>query len=40
MSIVVGLQLAYALIGTTYNFLSIARLKTGRAPLSATNGGD
>ncbi len=34
MSIVVGLQFAYALICTAYNFLSIARLNAGRAPLS------
>jgi hypothetical protein len=37
MSIVVALQFAYALIGTVYNVHSIARIKTGRAPLSATN---
>ena len=37
MNIVVGLQFAYALIGALYNCLSIARMKTGRAPLSATN---
>ncbi len=37
MSAVVVLQIFYALVGTAYNALSIARVKRGRTPLSATN---
>ncbi len=37
MNTVVALQFAYALTGSLYNFISIARLKSGRTPLSATN---
>ena len=37
MNTVVALQFAYALTGSLYNFFSIARLKSGQTPLSATN---
>ena len=37
MSTVVVLQILYALVGTAYNVISIARVKRGHAPLSATN---
>ncbi len=37
MSLVVILQLLYALVGAIYNTVSIVRVRLGRAPLSATN---
>ncbi|MDA1097649.1 MAG: hypothetical protein O2967_01590 [Proteobacteria bacterium] len=37
MSTVIILQILYALVGAAYNAVSIARVRRGRAPLSATN---
>jgi len=37
MSIIVVLQILYALLGAAYNGISIARVQRGGAPLSATN---
>ena len=37
MSIIITLQLLYALVGAGYNVVSIARRWRGRPPLSATN---
>ena len=37
MNIVTDLQILYALIGASYNLLSIVRMRLGQAPLSATN---
>jgi hypothetical protein len=37
MNIIPDLQILYALIGAAYNIFSIARVRLGRVPLSATN---
>ncbi len=37
MGVVISLQIVYALVGAAYNVVSIARVKSGRVPLSATN---
>lgn len=37
MGVVISLQILYALVGAAYNVVSIARVKSGWVPLSATN---
>lgn len=37
LSVIVELQILYALVGSAYNLVSIVRVRRGRKPLSATN---